>query len=308
MFKNTTSDRSRQRVASAGGGAPSGCPHSRLPAGDEDSRDCGRNPRSLSTAHIRPFYQIATGASLLKASRGVGCPAVGGGKRKQISGFSRSSRLRLMRTIARVRRDASLPCFVTLTYPDRFPTVEQAKRDLKVFLQRFKRAFPEAGGIWKLEPQQRGAPHYHMLVWGVDEVELFIWVLRAWHEIAGQGDENHYLFHAGMLKGSKPCVSQVRSFRGVWSYASKYLGKVFEVVEWGSRWTGRYWGTFSPKNVPFGELLQVDLTLPQVHDLMRYQRRFSKQRCHRASRYQNSMTIFCDADQWAMRMAELLSG
>ena len=38
-----------------------------------------------------------------------------------------------MELIARVQRSADLPNFVTLTYPDNFPSVKKAKRDLKVF-------------------------------------------------------------------------------------------------------------------------------------------------------------------------------
>lgn len=258
----------------------------------------------MSTAHISPFFEIVEGASLLRASTGQTLPAVGGGKRKPIKGFSRASRLRLMRTIARVRRDAPLPCFVTLTYPDAFPAVERAKRDLDVFLKRLRRRYPAAGGIWKLEPQMRGAPHYHMLIWGVPASELLPWVVDAWYKIAGQGDENHKLFHSGLLPGSQPCVTRVRSFRGVWSYASKYLGKTFEVAEWGSLWTGRYWAVFQPANVPFGVLRQTALSLKQVHQLQRYQRRFTGLR---SRSWQRSITMFCDADQWNLRMPELLA-
>jgi hypothetical protein len=200
--------------------------------------------------------------------------------------------------IASIRRDADLPCFVTLTYPDAFPTVQRAKRDLKVYLQRLAREFPGSGWIWKLEPQQRGAPHYHLLVWGVDVGDLLSWTIKTWYEIAGNGDRNHYLFHAGQL-GNKPCVQLVRSFRGVWSYASKYLGKTFEVAEWGSQWTGRFWGIGRPKNIPFGASQVLYLGRCEVVGVMRYQRRFSGlKRAHG-----NSLTIFCDVDQWIDKMS-----
>lgn len=203
-----------------------------------------------------------------------------------------------MLLIASVRRDAELPNFVTLTYPDRFPDVKDAKRDLKVFIQRLERRFPQAGYIWKLEPQERGAPHYHMLVWGVETSLLLRWVVDSWFEIAGQGDINHKLFHSGKLKGSKPCVEKVRTWRGVWSYASKYLGKTFEVAEWGKKWTGRFWGAGSREFIPFGEEREIDVNLGTVYSFMRYQRRFARLR--RATR--NSLTIFCDADQWVRKV------
>ena len=274
---------------------------------DQDARAGGPSqggPASrstLSNAHIRPFCEFYEGSSVFRTSKALKATAVGGGKRSSIKGFSRNSRLRLMYLIGSIRRDAELPDFVTLTYPNEFPTVERAKRDLKVFLQRFKRAYPEAGAIWKLEPQQRGAPHYHLMVWGCNTNDLQKWTVENWYEIAGQGDINHYLFHAGALKGSRPCVSKVRSFRGVWSYAAKYLGKTFNVAEWGQTWTGRFWGVFGRTFIPFGAKRQIKLPYRAVVDLMRFQRRFSGI----SSRHTivNSMTIFCDVDQWVEKLA-----
>lgn len=252
----------------------------------------------LSYAHIRPRIEYFEGSSVFKTTKGRKCEQVGGGARGAISGFSRGSRYRLLQKIGRIKRAAALPMFVTLTYPDKFPTVEEAKRDLKIFMQRMKRKFPEHGSIWKLEPQQRGAPHYHLLVWGVEWGQLFNWVLENWYEIAGQGDFRHFQFHAGVLHGSVPCVSEVRSWRGVWSYASKYLGKTFDVAEWGNKWTGRFWGVVNSGNIPFGDEVVIDTDYAQVVELMRYQRRFSGlKRCHG-----NSLTIFCDADQWVDRL------
>lgn len=259
----------------------------------------------LSKAHIRPQdisqpkIEYRKGASLLRSTKDKKCQPVGGGKRNRIEGFSKQSRRRLLETIACVKINAELPCFQTLTYPENFPTVEKAKRDLKIFIQRLKRKYPQAGMIWKLEPQERGAPHYHSMIWGVPERELLLWTVDNWFEIAGDGDPNHWKFHMGMLKGSKPCVSKVRSFRGVWSYAAKYLGKTFEVAEWGQKWTGRYWGVINRENIPFGEVQTIDLPIGAVVQIMRYQRRFMSMRKRKNL---NSLKTFCDADQWVDRL------
>lgn len=253
---------------------------------------------SLSYAHIRPFYEFYAGSSLLKTSKGAKCEAVGGGKRGNVKGFSANSRRRLMYMIGAIRKDSKLPNFVTLTYPCEFPTVERAKRDLKVFSQRMQRKFPQAGAIWKLEPQERGAPHYHCLVWGCEVGELLPWVVQNWYQIAGNGDINHLLFHLGGLRDSEPCVQPVRSFRGVWSYAAKYLGKTFEVAEWGDKWTGRFWGVIGKENIPFGDKIRVDASYRLVIHCMRYQRRFSGVRV----RQYNSLNTFCDVDQWVRKV------
>lgn len=191
-----------------------------------------------------------------------------------------------------------------MTYPEKFPTVERAKRDIKVFIQRFKRKFPQSGYIWKLEPQERGAPHYHLLVWGCKTTELLAWTVSNWHEIAGDGDINHLRFHKGELHDSKPCVQKVYSFKGVWSYASKYLGKTFEIAEWGNKWTGRFWGIGSRENIPIGEKREIEVSWDQAAKCMRYQRRFikSKSRLKIRKIKTNSMTIFCNAEHWVKNL------
>lgn len=269
-----------------------------LPPGREEAG--GTAAVSLSKAHIRrkiyPTITFRENSSFISVARAYDRPQVGGGKRSVIKGFSRNSRRRLMYKIAGIRRDAELPCFVTITYPNEFPTLPRAKRDLKVFLQRLKYKFPNSSGIWKLEPQERGAPHYHCLVWGVKEGPLLDFVAYSWYEIAGNNDRNHLKFHLGLLPKSKPCVSKVRSWRGVWAYASKYLGKTFEVAGWNEQWTGRYWGTWG--KLPEGELVEYKIPDKLAITSMRYQRRFAK-----LKKFSNiRITTFCDADQWVNKL------
>lgn len=251
--------------------------------------------RPLSTSHKTPFVEWTRGARLLKVSGGGDYERKGGGTRGKVKGFTSDARRRLMRTIAKVRDDAGLPDFVTLSYPSSFPEPKESKRHLEMFIKRMKRKFPECGMIWKLEPQQRGAPHYHLLVWGVSQEKLREFVPVAWHDIAGNGDINHLLFHQGLLHDSEPCVNAVRSWKGVMSYASKYLGKTFEVAGWDGKETGRFWAVVNRKNIPFGQDMVMRITVKDAHKWMRYQRRFSGVRFRSSS---PSHTTFCDADQW----------
>jgi len=208
-----------------------------------------------------------------------------------------------MLTIARIKREVALPYFVTLTYPNKFPSPAESKNHFDIFVKRFRRQFPGGGLIWKLEPQQRGAPHYHLLVWGCDKLDLWWWVPKSWYEIAGGGDPLHLRWHMGECgNGNRHCVSEVKSFRGVWAYASKYLGKTFEVAGWGKMWTGRFWGVVGRQNVPFGPLVHLALEYKQAVRVMRYQRRFAKMRRPPGGR---SLTICCDANQWIERLHPL---
>lgn len=254
----------------------------------------------LSKAHICPFVEYRTGASILKTHRGGQKEdQVGGGLRGDVKGFSDASRRRLMYLIGGIRRDADLPLFVTLTYPNSFPDALSSKRHIRVFWKRLDRYLKSLGCvyglIWKLEPQKRGAPHYHILLWGCDLQVLADFVPGAWFEIAGSGDEKHLRWHKGELK-NEHCVQQVYSRNGVLRYASKYLGKTFEVKGWEK--VGRYWGMVNRDNIPFGELVQAEVTRKKAVEVLRYQKRFSGLK----KRNNKSLTIFCDADQWVEKL------
>jgi len=136
----------------------------------------------LSTSHIRPkksdLWQVNAyrGGSLFQiCAPSVAGEQNGGGKRGIITRFSEASRRRLMRALAKTRRDL-LPVFVTLTYPDNFPGDPAVwKEHLKIWLKRLKREHPKAAGFWKLELKARKsgqsvgqvAPHFHLLMWGL---------------------------------------------------------------------------------------------------------------------------------------------
>lgn len=118
-----------------------------------------------------------------------------------------------MELIASILRDAELPNFVTLTYPAKFPTVSRAKRDLKVFQQRLIRRFPGSGGIWKLEPQERGAPHYHLLIWGFQPLNYWAGFVKIGMTSPVTAIRCIYYFIWAFCRAQSP-ASKVRSWRG----------------------------------------------------------------------------------------------
>ena len=208
----------------------------------------------LSADHIRP-HTVEPSVSYAVNGRSVKILIPSGRhqsrdrERGRVKGFSKSSRMSLQHLVASFDQKATRAveyAFVTLTYPREWPTPERAKQDLWAWVKRFERAWGPHGLIWKLEPQERGAPHFHLLVhmggdWDVGEV--MAWAAKAWHEIAGAGDSNHLLVHLGEAGGnSRPCVERVKDFDSVGRYAGKYLGKVVDVVD-GWPWPGRFWGT-----------------------------------------------------------------
>lgn len=91
-----------------------------------------------------------------------------------IRGWSRRSRARMVSTMAELDLAPLLlqegrPAMVTLTYPGEWlsvaPDGATVKGHLQAFFKRFQRAWGTPWlGVWKLEFQRRGAPHFHLLM------------------------------------------------------------------------------------------------------------------------------------------------
>lgn len=220
----------------------------------------------------------------------------GGGVRGQITKFSHGSRSRLMRLMGKMLLDA-IPLFVTLTYPAEFSLdPKDWKRDLSTFFKRLKRRFPHSSALWKLEPQQRGAPHYHMFIWGVDELLLRMWISDAWYEVVGSGDMKHY--HHGCK------VENVRSWRGVRSYASKYMGKE-QTKQPGWEFPGRWWGVFNAEKLPWANCVRFRVQRKECVLFLRIMRKYAKlDKRRKKGRFKGdnhypSLTILCNnASDW----------
>ena len=80
----------------------------------------------------------------------------------------------MQRLLARTDR---LPDYMmTLTYPIEFPGAREAKEHLKTYCQRLERVFKLADKriaiVWRMELQQRGAVHFHLLLFIPDGVPV----------------------------------------------------------------------------------------------------------------------------------------
>jgi len=162
---------------------------------------------------------------------------VGGGVRGKIKGFSPQSRRRMLHLLNQVPKKAHQGAlWVDLTYPGDYPSQQASKQHLDAFGKRLLRKFPKASVVWRLELQKRGAPHYHLLVYGIPFLPKR-WLSRVWYEIVGSGDVRH------LAVGTR--VGRVRSFRQAIGYASKYIAKC-EPDQAGTE--GRVWGVLGRKN------------------------------------------------------------
>jgi len=122
-------------------------------------------------------------------------------KREKITEWSRDSRKRLLRTcLALEWSGVGALVMVTLTYPGDAGAAfiprngPMVHRHLRAFLKRWSRRWERPVGLWKLEFQDRGAPHLHVFLVAPRDVRitgLRSWVAQTWWEIVGSTDADH---------------------------------------------------------------------------------------------------------------------
>lgn len=237
--------------------------------------------------HSRPTHAIIEGQGHLVRLSCKGAAQVGGGKRKNVSTFSAASRKRLLEKLARLdpAKSEFPPSFIALTYPKQFPDPMTAKRHLQTFWKRLRRVCPEGSAVWRLEFQERGAPHFHLIYFGpfIGKYLLQKW----WGEVIG--------FDRPFTR-----IEALRNWRQTLAYAAKYLAKVPErptecavaggTAEGGAgaardsgfnyvtyltgddEGLGRVWGVFDRKNLPWGERQEVELAVGRGRWLHRLKR------------------------------------
>jgi len=217
-----------------------------------------------------------------------------GGERGIVTRFSKASRRRLMKQMARLNAERAI--FITLTYPESFPGPKQAKNDLRAFLERLRRRYPESSAIWRLEFQKRGAPHFHLILFGV---RWFPFVTcRAWWA-------NIIAEHVG---DTLPFVrvEAIRSRRRLTYYVSKYAAKVPAEQSEAALFNngaylhvGRHWGVFNRKFLPQAPAVYMvftDQTVRSLADCKQMLRRIYPQITTR--RFQGACVFTDQAYQW----------
>ena len=172
---------------------------------------------------------------------------------------------------------------MTLTYPHEHPEdPELCKRHLKALRKRLQREFGTFAAFWRLGIQERGAWHFHLLLFvgpslgSVDKLRRF--VSSSWYEVTGKVSEGH------LRAGTR--VEAVRKWKEATSYAERYMAKA-EVFPEGLQ-TGRIWGIWNPKLLPvWWETAQVSL-----RDAFRIRRIYRKLARKKGSGSLHSITVF----------------
>jgi hypothetical protein len=190
--------------------------------------------------------------------------------------------------LASINRDAfrafkGRVIFVTLSYSHRYPEDPEAcKAHLKAFRKRLQREYGSFAAFWRMGIQQRGAWHFHLLLFVGQSFgtigELRRFVSRCWHEVTGKVSEGH-------LRAGTRVVS-VRRWREATSYAERYLAKPEEFPE--GLETGRIWGVWNEELLPVRwETVQVGLG-----DAYKIRRVYRKLARRKGSGLLRRMTVF----------------
>jgi hypothetical protein len=179
--------------------------------------------------------------------------------RSEIKGFSKASRKRMIQQCAVMGK--SVPVFLTLTYGDDYPSdPAEWKKHLANWGKRLKRYDPRLSAIWRLEPQKRGAPHYHLLIYQESGKAPFLpkeWVAKSWSEVLGAYSNADHL-----KAGTR--IESLRSCRGAAFYVAKYCAKLPEDDEFPPEWNraGRLWGSFNKASLPLAKQHEMILHSP----------------------------------------------
>lgn len=204
-----------------------------------------QTPLGLSIDHKRPrpYLAVARGGQLCEVvTRGWKSRLASHAVRGAVLTYSARSSRRAFKTFASIDRRAvtAAPLFMTLTYPSDYPGDPKIlKAHLFAFWKRLTRKYPWVSAFWRVELQQRGAPHYHLLIFGLSFLR-WQWVAQNWAEVVGSGSSDH--LNAGTE------IRASLSWNTAGRYVAKYIAKVDEDAPAVN--VGRHWGILGRRNFP----------------------------------------------------------
>lgn len=182
-------------------------------------------------------------------------------KRSKITDFSPGSRGRLFDLFNKMELKSKV-IFITLTYERIDTDAGTAKAHLFAFIKRLQRRFANASMsfVWRMEFQERGAIHFHVLAFGLpfvpkEQIQIM------WGQTTCQ---------------SRPFtrIEMIFSSKKVMNYVSKYVAKVnplpgiggFNLPTYLAAYQsqhgdeiGRVWGVIGKKHLPMAECVIIEL-------------------------------------------------
>lgn len=224
-----------------------------------------------------------------------------------IIGWSRKSRSNFVHRLCQLdyapmlNDKTRIAAMITLTYPGDWLTVAATGRAVKKHLEAFKMRYERAWGtkpmgIWKLEFQRRGAPHFHILMVpchgfagqhrkgkqrnGVgDGLTFQHWLSAVWADIVAHPDPVQRMKHeaagtgldfAEGLRASDPRRVAVYFLKHGQASAKEYQHVVPEEWQEPGKGPGRFWGYWGLEPVVAGREVEPGTAVQAARILRRW--------------------------------------
>jgi hypothetical protein len=186
--------------------------------------------------------------------------------RGAVAGFTKGSRMRLLCKMNMIASAELPPCpkFITLTYPrELLPDWKWGKHQLDVFLHYFARKYGKTAAIWRMEFQDDGSMHFHIMAF----IARFIpwkWIAHTWDTLIGN--------QVDPRDSASTQIQAMRNWRQTSYYVSKYIAKDDDIASM-DIFHGRHWGVRYWKLLPVHKVI-VALTEGEGFAIRRWVRRF----------------------------------
>lgn len=213
--------------------------------------------------------------------------------RGPIKGFTKAAKKRLLEYMLTVdinsvaqplkRSPQGKAFFVSLTYRQLYVSNYQRRKHLEAFKKRLVRQYGKTGVIWKLEYQERGTAHYHLMVFFpqlMDWRGFRDWCVGAWRSVTKDD----------CYPDVQTVYVEKNNVGKLINYIIKYLAKDFEA----DLPTGRVWGCWYPEMIPTSPDFVKHLTYEEYVEYLRRVRRINKDDRYLSSKIANygGVTVF----------------
>jgi len=162
--------------------------------------------------------------------------------------------------MARLSVDGVRTVFLTLTFSG-VPSPDEAKAAYRRFMERIRRKFPRASAIWRLEPQERKSPHFHLLLFNFPYMHHKK-IARTWRQCTGE--RRSFVWVKLITGGKRQCMYYVSKYIAKRAAATKspsldnlaYLHDEREFTDD----PGRLWGVHNGHKLPYAVRRRIDFT------------------------------------------------